>query len=119
MINNAKLNEKLAFSLPSVWVAIALYNQVVAVGTIAVTSPPGEVTVQLRKATNADGDNPANLGSAVAANNQAIAQAFASDLGETVGGVPYTHVSATITPPGSPPVAVDGVVIRGDGRFNP
>jgi hypothetical protein len=115
---NNKLNELLVFSLATTWVPMELYRQVIAVGTVAVTSPPGEVTVQLRKAINANGDSPANLGTAATGDSQAIAQAFAVDLGETEGGVPYTHVSATITPPGSPPVDLEGVVIRGEGRFS-
>jgi hypothetical protein len=121
MNTTAKLNERLAFSAPAEWVPMDAYRQVIAVGTIPAVSPPGDVTVQLRKALDAGGTGPANLGTAVTAPTQAVAQAYASELGATEGGVPYTHVSAVITGPGSP-IAETGdgdLVIRGDGRFNP
>lgn len=119
MNTNAKLNERLAVSRPDEWVPMDLHRQVVATAIIAATSPPGQVTVQLRKATDANGTNAANLGTAVTAEDQATAQAYASDLGVHAGsGLPFTHVSAVVTPPGSPPVDVAAVVIRGDGRYN-
>lgn len=119
MNTNAKLNERLVFSRPDEWVPMDIYRQVVATATIAATSPPGQVSVQLRKATDASGSNPADLGAVVTADSQATAQAYASDLGVHAGsGLPFTHVSAVVTPPGSPPVDVAALVIRGDGRFN-
>ena len=114
----AKLNERLAFSVATDWVPMETYRQVVGVGLAPVTSPATEVTVQLRKATSSAGADAANLGSAVAADDQAVAQAYASELGETAGGVPFTHVSAVITSDASPDASF-GTVIRGDGRFNP
>lgn len=119
MNTKAKLNERLAFSALAAWVAMEAYNQVVAVGQVAETSPETDVTVQLRKATDASGSNAADLGTAVTSPTQAVAQAYASDLGETEDGTPYTHVSATVTGAGSPAADSSGVVIRGDGRFNP
>jgi hypothetical protein len=94
------------------------FDQVVAEASVAVASPPLNVTVQLRKATDDQGAGADDLGTAVVGASQAIAQAYAADLGETVGGVPFTHVSATISDSGSPDTTV-GVVIRGGGRFNP
>lgn len=117
MQTKAKLTERLTFSRPTDWVPIALFDQVCAVGQAPATSPETSVSVQLRKATSAAGANAANLGSAVVADSQAEAQAYAEDLGETGGGVPFTYVSAVITS-GSPETA-NGVVIRGAGRFNP
>lgn len=119
MQTQAKLNERLTFSAPATWVPMALFDQVVAEGRVAVTSPPTNVTVQLRKATSAAGANAANLGSAVVAATQAVAQAYAADLGTHSSGAAFTHVSATITGAGSPAAASEGVVVRGAGRFNP
>lgn len=119
MTTKAKLNERLAFSAPAEWVPMAEYRQVIAAGVIAETSPPGDVTVQLRKATDDQGSDADDLGAAVQTPTRAVAQAYASDLGETAGGVPFTHVSAQITGPGSPVEESGGLVIRGDGRFNP
>lgn len=119
MNTKAKLNERLVFSAPATWVSMADYRQVVAVGRVAETSPTTDVTVQLRKATDASGSDAADLGTAVTTATQAIAQAYASDLGKTAGGTPFTHVSATITGAGSPPASSSGDVVRGDGRFNP
>jgi len=119
MSTKAKLHERLAFSAPGAWVSMADYRQVVAYGAVADTSPDTDVTVQLRKATAASGSNATNFGTAVTGPTQAVAQGYASELGATAGGVPFTHVSATITGAGSPAADSSGVVIRGDGRFNP
>lgn len=119
MNTQAKLNERLAFSAPGEWVPMAQYRQFCAVGFVAETSPETEVTVQLRKATDAAGSGPANHGTAVTSNTKAVAQAYASELGEDGSGNAYTHVQATITGGGSPAADSSGVVIRGDGRFNP
>lgn len=116
MQTQGKINERMTFSRPGDWVPIALFDQVCAVGQAPAASPETSVSVQLRKATSAAGANAADLGSAVVADSQAVAQAYASDLGET-GGTPFTHVSAVITS-GSPELA-NGIVIRGAGRFNP
>jgi hypothetical protein len=118
MIVNAKLHELLAFSAPTAWVPMANYRQVIAECRVAVASPETDVTVQLRKATDDQGSDADDLGAAVTTGTQAIAHAFASDLGKTSGGVPFTHVSAVITGAGSPLVESDGVVVRGDGRFS-
>jgi hypothetical protein len=109
---NAKLTERLAFSAPAEWVSMAEYRKVLAAASADAASPPVQVSVQLRKATDASGTNAANLGSAVTSGDVAVAEADVSDLGATVGGVLYTHVSATIT-------NGNGVVIRGSGRFSP
>jgi len=119
MITNAKINERLAFSRADQWVSMQNYDQVAAVAIAPDASPETEVTVQLRKATDASGSNAADLGTAVAANSKAVAQAFASALGETAGGLAFTHVSATITDAVSPNSEFQTVVIRGAGRFNP
>lgn len=117
MQTHGKINERLTFSRATDWVPMAEFDQVCAVGQAPATSPETSVSVQLRKATSAAGAAADNLGSAVVADSQAVAHAYASDLGETGGGVPFTHVSAVITS-GSPETA-NGVVIRGGGRFNP
>ena len=117
MRTHGKITERLTFSRPTDWVPIAQFDQVSAVGQAPVTSPETSVSVQLRKATSAAGAGADDLGAAVVADGQAVAHAYASDLGETSGGVPFTHISAVITS-GSPETA-NGVVIRGAGRQNP
>lgn len=116
MITNAKLNERLTFSRAGDWVPMANFAQVCGVGLAPVASPESSVSVQLRKATSAAGANAADLGTAATGDGQAVAQAYANELGET-GGVPFTHVQAIVTS-GSPNVGY-GTVIRGAGRFNP
>lgn len=118
MITAGKINERLDFSLADSWVPMANHRQVSAVGLAPITSPSTQVTVQLRKATSAAGADAADLGTAVIADDQAVAQAYASELGETAGGVPFTHVSAVITSSASPDPSF-GTVVRGSSRFNP
>jgi hypothetical protein len=65
-------------------------------------SPRNGLTVQFRKATNANGDNPANHGSAITADDRILESILAADLGATNNGVPYTHVSAIVTDEDSP-----------------
>lgn len=113
MNTKAKLNERLEFSDPDEWVPMANFDQVVAVGVAYGNSPVASITVQLRKATDSSGSDADDLGSSVQADQKAVAQAYAEDLGETSGGTAFTHVQATVTG------AENGVVIRGSGRFNP
>lgn len=119
MISNAKINERLAFSRTGDWVSMENYAQVCAAAIAPAASPETSITVQLRKATDASGSNAADLGTAVTADSKAIAQAYAEDLGETAGGVAFTHVAAVIADGVSPNSDFDAVVIRGAGRFNP
>jgi hypothetical protein len=114
MQTHAKINERLTFSRASDWVPMANFAQVCAAGFVPVASPEAAVSVQLRKATSAAGANADDLGSSAGGNGSAVAQAYASELGETAGGIPFTHVSAVITGAGG-----FGTVVRGAGRFNP
>jgi hypothetical protein len=130
MNSNAKWTERNVVTPAPEWVPVANYREIVAIGCMDDADLAGEegVTVQLRKATDGSGTNPANHGSAVTvlatgANDDivAVAHAYSNALGATGGGVPYTHVSAVITAIGSPAAteAALGCVIRTGGRFNP
>lgn len=107
-----KLTDRLNFSRPVDWVPVAEFSQVAVSAFVPDTSA---VTIQLRKATDAAGTDAADHGAVVnGSNGAAKADVSANELGRTVGGVPYTHVSATITGTDS-----FGVLMRGGGRFNP
>jgi len=119
----AKLNEREVYSPAGNWVPVANYRQFVGVGVLENADSTETVTVQLRKATDASGTNPANHGTAVVGTSSGAdqdlvvsAQAYASELGKTGGGLAYTHVCALVTDTGSPENSY-GIVIRGDGRF--
>lgn len=126
-INKRKLHEVINCSDSAAWVAMEAYRQVTGVG-ILVDADDGEgVTVQLRKATDASGTGAADLGSPVTVTSSAtdvdvtaMASAYADELGETAGGVAFTHVSASVTKAGSPAPAetLTAFVIRSDGRFS-
>lgn len=127
MASNAQFKERLAFSAVGAWVPMAAYNRVGAVGLMDAADSTEGVTVQLRKATDAAGANAADLGTAVTVRStatntdvSAVAEATVDDLG-AVGGVQFTHVSASITKASGSPApgeAVYGVVYRGGARFS-
>lgn len=122
-----KLSEVINITDDGDWAAISLYAQFTGVG-VMVDADSGEgVTVQLRKATSSAGANAADHGDPVTVSSTAAdtsvaakATAYAADLGETAGGVRYTHVSCTVTAAGSPTPAetIYGFVIRSHGRFS-
>ncbi len=128
MITNAKISERLQVSDAAAWVPVANYRQIMAVGVMVAADATEGVTIQLRKAVDASGTSPANHGSAVTALSTganttvyASTDVEANALGKTGGGVPYTHVSLTVSKAGSPAPAevIYGFILRGDGRFNP
>lgn len=119
MNTTAKLNERLAFTEPGVWAPMENYRQFIGVGIVVDTSPPTEVTVELHKATDVGGSDDTVIKPAVTGDTEVSVQAYTSELGETAEGIPFTHVTAIVTGGGSPPAGTNGVVIRGDGRFNP
>lgn len=84
------------------WLPLANYQQYTAFARAGDTSPLDSVTIQLRKATDGSGTNAANHGSAVTAAPTAAASVRAEDLGDFADGVPFTHVSATVTDEDSP-----------------
>lgn len=106
---NKRLDEVLRFSAPASWVPMAEFDQVAAVAN----ATEGNATVTLRKATNAAGDNAADVKDAVIAAGQAVVAARAHELGEHASG-PFTHVSATVAGTGA-----TGLVIRGHAGNNP
>lgn len=126
-INKRKLHEVINATDSAAWVSMQDYRQVTGVG-IMVDADDGEgVTIQLRKATDASGTNAADLGDPVTVSSTAadvdvtaMASAYADELGQTAGGVDFTHVSATATAAGSPAPGetVTAFVIRSDGRFS-
>jgi hypothetical protein len=122
-----KLTEVIAVSPAASWVAMASYRQFTGIGALTAADDGEGISVQLRKATSAAGANAADHGTAVTAAStatntdiSAMVSAFAADLGETAGGVRFTHVTATVTLTGSPAATeeLSGIVIRSDGRFS-
>ena len=87
---------------PATWVSLAKYREYVVMARAGTASPTDDVTIQLRKATDASGSNPANHGSAVTAAGFACTSVRDDELGDFAAGTPYTHVSATITDEASP-----------------
>lgn len=101
-MSHARLNEQATPDLVSSWVSMADYREYTAFAVAGDVSPRNGVTIQLRKATDASGTGAANHGSAVTADDRCSATLLAEDLGQTGGGVQYTHVSATVTDQDSP-----------------
>lgn len=101
-MSTKRLNEMATPDLATSWVSMADYREYTAFAVAGDVSPRNGLTIQLRKATSSGGANAANHGSAVTADDRASATLLAEDLGEFSAGVPYTHVSATITDEDSP-----------------
>lgn len=126
-ITKRKLHEVINATDSAAWVSMQDYRQVTGVA-ILVDADDGEgATIQLRKATDSSGTNAADLGSPVTVSSTAtdtdvtaMVSAYVSELGETAGGVAFTHVSATATKSGSPEPAetLTAFVIRSDSRFS-
>lgn len=120
MSNAKKLaDESALISAATSWVAMASHREYSVMALAGDVSPRNGVTIQLRKATDGSGTNATNVGSAVTADDQAIASAFAADLGEFSAGVPYTHFSATVTDQDSPNTVVSLAIRRGARYDNP
>lgn len=120
------ISEKVKLNVVGVvaWYAMANYDQVAGFASIPSVETGESVTVQLRKATSSAGANAANLGAAVtttatadAVDLTAMAEAYADDLGQTAGGVQFTHVSITVTKSSDTEAASAGYLLRGSGRF--
>ena len=127
MTTKHKITEVIAISPAGTWVAMSGYRQFAALATLAAADSGEGISVQLRKATSAAGADAADHGTAVAVASadtdvdiSAMTAAYAADLGETAGGVAYTHVTATVTITGSPAATeeLSGIVVRCDGRFS-
>jgi len=119
-----KLSELAVATPVGNWVSMENYKQVSAVGVVLDADSAEAVTVQLRKATDASGTNAANFGTAVVVTSgatdtdiTAIHSEWAQALGSFSAGVPFTHVSASITTDASPETAF-GVVLRSEPRFS-
>lgn len=111
--NTYRLSEVAAVGFASAtnWLPISGFNEVsCALAADPSSSPLSEVTVQLRKATDAAGTGAANLGSAVTGDRGVIASALAEELGEDVSGNQFTHVAVVITDEASPNTAT-GVLL--------
>lgn len=122
-----KLTEVIAVSPAASWVAMDHYRQFTGIGTLTAADSGEGISVQLRKATSAAGANAGDHGTAVTAAStvtdtdlSAVVSAYAADLGEFSAGVPYTHVTCTVTRTGSPASTeeLNGVLIRSDSRFD-
>lgn len=127
MTTKQKITEVIAISPAGTWVDMSGYRQFAALATLAAADDGEGVSVQLRKATSAAGANADDHGSLVTVTSaatdtdlSAMASAYAADLGETAGGVRFTHVTAVVSRTGSPASTeeLSGIVVRCDGRFS-
>lgn len=127
MTTKHKLSEVVAISPAATWVSVAEYRQFVAMATLEDADSGEGISIQLRKATSAAGADAADHGTLVTAAStatdtdiSAMAAAYAADLGETAGGVQYTHVSATVSRTGSPASTeeLSAIMVRTDARFS-
>ncbi len=125
---SSKLSERLNAYPAGTWVSAALFTQFMGVALLAGADGVETVTVQARKATDASGAGAVNHGTAVvvtnpqtsppSSNDIKAAVDFRSDqLGETAGGVPYTHVTLVASDSGDTETAT-GFLIAGDARFS-
>lgn len=122
-----KLSEVITVSVAGTWVPMAEFRQFTGIGALEDADSGEGISVQLRKATSAAGANAADHGTAVTASStatdtdiSAVVSAYAADLGETAGGVRYTHVTCTVTRTGSPASTeeLSAILIRSDARFD-
>ena len=117
-MSTAQLKEQLDGPyLISEWVSMADFRKYLVAVRAGDVSPLNGVTIQLRKATSSGGAGATNHGSAVTADDRAMAELNAEDLGQ-VGGVQYSHVQATVTDQDSPNTYT-ALAFRGDGRLMP
>lgn len=125
---SSKLSERLNAYPVGTWVPAAKFTQFVGVAFLAGADGVETVTAQLRKATDASGSNAANFNAASVTTNpttsppssndiKAAADGRSDQLGETGAGVPYTHVSLSVSDTGDTETAT-GVLIAGDARFS-
>ena len=125
---SSKISERIFVAPAATWVSAALYSQFCAVAFLAGADAVETLTVQARKATNAAGAGATNHGDPVTVTNPQTSPATSNDLtaavdfrsdqlGETVGGVPYTHVSFVASDTGDTETAT-GFLIAGDARFS-
>lgn len=112
--STSKLEERIRVSAAAgAWFPIAGMKAVTGAAASAVASSPlSSVTVQLRKATDANGSNPANLGTSKTSNYGVVVTANAEEMGYTdaTQATPYTHVQAVVTDSASPNTA-NGLLI--------
>lgn len=114
-MSTSRLNEQATPSLVTTWVSLADYREYTVFAAAGAASPLDDVTIQLRKATSSAGANATDHGAAVTNNAQASATLLAEDIGEFSAGVPFTHVSATVTDEASPNV-VQSLALRSMAR---
>lgn len=111
-----KLAEKIVGAPVTTWVSLKNYQQYTAVARCGTASPLDDVTIQLRKATDASGANATNIGSAVTAKTHAEASLRAEDLGDFSATVPYAFVSASVSDEASPNTVTSYAVLS-DARY--
>ena len=117
MTSHSKTTEILSLpALATSWLSVADYREYIVAAVAGDVSPLNGVTIQLRKATSSGGANAANQGDAVTFDDAGYASLNVEDLGETGGGVQYTHVSATVTDQDSPNT-VTALAFRAKPRF--
>lgn len=125
---SSKISERINAYPAGTWVSAALFTQFCAIAFLAGADGTETVTIQARKATDASGTNATNHGDPVTVTNPQTSPATSNDikaavdfrsdqLGETGGGVPYTHVSFVASDTGDTETAT-GVLIAGDARFS-
>lgn len=125
---SSKISERLNVFPVGTWASAALFTQFCAVAMLAAADGVETVTVQARKATDASGANATNHGDPVTVTNPQTSPASSNDLkvavdfrsdqlGETAGGLPFTHVSLVASDTGDTETAT-GFLIAGDARFS-
>ena len=126
-MSHSKGSERINVYPVGVWVDASKFFQFTGVALLNLADGGDSVTAQLRKATDANGSNPANFGDAVTVSQpgsspaadeliKAAANGRSDELGKTGGGVPYTHVSLSIS--GGSPEIEQGVLIGFDPRYS-
>lgn len=111
-----KLNEVAAYLPVTTWVPLTNYQSYTAFARAGSASPLDDVTIQLRKATDASGTNAANHGSAVTAAVTAGVSVRAEDLGNFSASLPYKYVSAVVTDEASPNTVTSAAILT-DPRY--
>jgi len=111
-----KFSEISTFRPVTTWVPLTNFQQYTAYAEAGDASPLDDVTIQLRKATDASGTNAANHGSAVTAAPRASASVRAEDLGDFSTSLQYTHVSASVSDEDSPNTLTSAGILT-DPRF--
>lgn len=129
MYPNVRLSEVLMIAAPGQWVSAAKFERFLAVAyDTALNASPDNLTVKLRKATDAAGSGAVDwvVGETILPGTSphaddlayAFADGKAADLGLDPNGVQYAYVEASIAEALTSPAHAAGILIAGDARFS-